>query len=120
MNKLRAIFFTIIAVCAAFLYLHYRSLEADLAAAQADLATTKANLNIALDAAKVNLNALQQAEDEHRATLAILNDVHATMAATTSLNRALELEISASDASMDGDVAPVLESLRKTKFGGAR
>lgn len=120
MINLRTICFIIIAVAIGFIWLHYQALESDLKSTKVELATARANLNVALDAAKSNLESLNQAESEHRTTLALLNDVHSNLSMAASIHRELELGITGSDASLDGDVAPVLENLRKAKFGGVR
>lgn len=99
-------------------WLYISHLKSRLAETDAQLALANAQLQITIDVANSNAEAVKQADAEHKRTLALLNEVQTSLNETSILNRELEREIASTMPENDGPVAPVLENLRKRKFAG--
>ncbi len=118
LSKLRLILAIALAAVLLAGWLYISHLKSKLAESDAQLAFANAQLKITVDVANANAEAVKQADVEHKATLALLNQVQMSLNETSLLNRELEREIASTDAGADGPVAPVLETLRKRKFAG--
>ncbi len=99
-------------------WLYIGVLKSQLERKDIEFAAAAAALQSAVDTANANAEAVQKADAEHKRTLSLLNQVQTSLSETALLNRELEREIASTAADLDGDVAPVLENLRKRKFAG--
>lgn len=112
----------ILALSAAFAltggWLYIGMLKSQIEKKDIELAAAAVALQTAVDTANANAEAVKNADAEHKRTLTLLQSVQTSLNETAFLNRELEREISGTTADMDGDVAPVLENLRKRKFAG--
>lgn len=99
-------------------WLYIGMLKSQIEKKNIELAAAAAALQSAVDTANANAQAVQQADTEHKRTLSLLNQVQTSLSETALLNRELEREIASTAADLDGEVAPVLENLRKRKFAG--
>lgn len=99
-------------------WLYIDMLKSQIEKKDIELAAAAAALQSAVDTANANAEAVQRAYAEHKRTLSLLNQVQTSLNETSVLNRELEREISSTAADLDGEVAPVLENLRKRKFAG--
>ncbi|MGQ5718835.1 hypothetical protein [Pseudochrobactrum asaccharolyticum] len=99
-------------------WLYIGMLKSQIEKKDVELAAAAAALQSAVDTANMNADAVKKADAEHKRTLALLNQVQTSLSETSLLNRELEREIASTAADLDGEVAPVLENLRKRKFAG--
>jgi len=104
---------------------HYTGLKSDLATTQADLATAKADLEVAraqmraaVEIAQGNAEQVKKLEPQQRAVIAAIEQAHEEIAKIADEARAAEQEIVAAPEEHDGPVAPLLEDLRRKRFGG--
>lgn len=104
----------------AFGGLHYQGLVRDLEAARQDLASARANLEIAIGVAEHNAETARQADEDRRRTVAELEAAHEQLAAATAVSREAEAEVRTAPADRDGPVAPLLDDLRLRRFGGVK
>lgn len=101
-------------------WLHYQGLVSDLETARQDLASARANLEIAIGVAEHNAEAARQADEDRRRTVAELEAAQEQLAAATAASREAEAEVRTAPAERDGSVAPLLDDLRLKRFGGVR
>lgn len=121
LSNLRLILTISAAVALAGGWLYIGMLKSQLEKKDVELAAAAVALQAAVDTANSNAAAVQKADAEHNRTLSLLHQVQTSLSETSLLNRELEREIAGTAAENDGDVAPVLENLRKRKFvGGVR
>lgn len=99
-------------------WLYIGMLKSQIEKKDIELAAAAVALQSAVDTANANAAAVQRADAEHKRTLSLLNQVQTSLNETSVLNRELEREIAGTAADLDGEVAPVLENLRKRKFAG--
>lgn len=99
-------------------WLYIGMLKSQIEKKDAELAVAAVALQSAVDTANANAEAVKNADAEHKRTLSLLNQVQSSLSETAFLNRELEREIAGTAADLDGNVAPVLETLRKRKFAG--
>ena len=97
---------------------HYTGLKTDLATAQSDLADAKVQMKTAVDAAKENAEQVKKLEAQQRAVIAAIEEASEEIAKITDAARAAEQDIIAAPEADDGPVAPLLEDLRRKRFGG--
>lgn len=99
-------------------WLYISILKSQIEKKDIELAAAAVALQTAVDTANSNAEAVRNADAEHKRTLSLLNQVQSSLSETAFLNRELEREIVSTTAENNGDVAPVLENLRKRKFAG--
>lgn len=97
---------------------HYNGLKSDLAEAQRELVGTKAAMQATVAIAENNAEQLAKAETQHRAASAALEEAYEELAAATDAARSAEADVHAAPEDDDGPVAPLLDALRKNRFGG--
>lgn len=101
-------------------WLHYRGLVNDLATAEDNLISARANAAIAIDAANTNGEQLRKTQEQHRLTVTIMEDLQEELADYADASSAAEAEIRKASPEMNPPVPGVLEQLRKRRFGGAK
>lgn len=101
-------------------YWHYTSIVDDLATARADKAALETQLATVTDIANRNAAAAARADADRRAAVETLEFLQAGIDTNSKTSRLAESEIDTASAADDGDVAPLMEALRKSRFGGVR
>lgn len=101
-------------------YWHYTSVVDDLVTARAEKASLELQLATVTDIANRNAEAVARADADRRATVETLEFLQAGVEINSKTSRLAESEIDTASADDDGDVAPLMESLRKSRFGGER
>ncbi|ARQ56867.1 hypothetical protein Kim5_CH00759 [Rhizobium sp. Kim5] len=99
-------------------YWHYTSVVDDLAAARAENASLELKLATVADIANRNAEAVARADADRRAAIETLEFFQLEVETNTKTSRLAESEIDTAAAADDGDVAPLMEALRKSRFGG--
>ena len=101
-----------------FGWLHYSGLKSDLASAQEDLVAARAAAQVAIDAAETNAEALRRAEEEHRRTLAVMQELEEELDDLADISSQAEADILTAAPEDNPAVPGVLEQLRQNRFGG--
>jgi len=101
-------------------YWHYISVVDDLATARAEKASLELQLATVTDIANRNAEAVARADAERRAAVETLEFLQASVEKNSKTSRLAESEIDNATAADDGDVAPLMEALRESRFGGGR
>lgn len=97
---------------------HYTGLRDDLATARTELAAAKTAMEAAVSIAEQNAQQLEKAEAQHRAALTAMEEAYTELIAATDAAREAEADVRSAPESEDGPVAPLLDDLRKNRFGG--
>lgn len=99
-------------------YFHYTGLRSDLEAAREDAVATRTNAEIAIAAAENNAEALRRAEEAHRRTLAVLQELEEERDDLADVSSQAEADILTASPEDNPTVPGVLEQLRQNRFGG--
>lgn len=101
-------------------YWHYTSLLGDLIEAQAAKALAQEQVLNVSGIANRNAEAVARADADRRAAIDALEFVQSGIDPNTKTSRLAESAIDTATAAEDGAVAPLMEALRKSRFGGAK
>jgi len=107
-----------LALAGSFVAYRYFSMSSELSETKAALIQQEAENARLVDISNRNAEAVARADADRRAAVEALEFLHAGSEINTKTSRIAESAIDGASAADDGDVAPVLESLRKTRFGG--
>lgn len=99
-------------------YWHYRSVVSDLRQAEAANAILTSERDAAISVANANAQAAAKADADRLRVVAELEDAHAQIAAAAERDLQTVKDILTAPAEDDGAVAPLLEKLRASRFGG--
>lgn len=104
----------------AFGAIKYHSISSELSEVKAALVQQEAENARLVDISNKNAEAAQRADADRRAAVEALEFAQGGVDVNTRTSRLAESSIDAAPDSDDGDVSPLLEALRKSRFGGVK
>ncbi|CAN7328922.1 hypothetical protein [Neorhizobium tomejilense] len=110
----------IIVAAVAFVAFKYHSISSELSEAKASLVHLEGENARLVDISNRNAEAALKADADRIAAVEALEYAQGGVEVNTKTSRLAESSIDAAPAADDGDVSPLLEALRKSRFGGGK
>lgn len=107
-----------LALAGSFVAYRYFSMSSELSETKAALVQQEAENARLIDISNRNAEAVARADADRRAAVEALEFLQAGTEVNSKTSRLAESAIATARPEDDGDVAPVLESLRHSRFGG--
>ncbi len=101
-------------------YWHYTSVVGDLAKAQAQLSTVTSQRDAAVKLANDNADQVIRADQQREAAVKALEELQAQTEADAKESQSARDRVMSSTSDRDGPLAPVLEDLLTSRFGGTK
>ncbi|QND41811.1 hypothetical protein HB770_04010 [Rhizobium leguminosarum bv. viciae] len=115
-----AIVISVVLVGVGYAAYRYQSMSSELLETKATLVQQEAENARLADISNRNAEAAKRADEDRRAAVDALEFAQGGIAVNSKTSRLSEADIDAAPDSDDGAVAPVLENLRKARFGSAK